>query len=256
MTVWDASHYLRFGDERTRPSVDLVSRIEVGDPEAVIDLGCGPGNSTEVLCRRWPEARVYGLDSSPDMIAAARESYPDREWILGSADGWSPEEPFDVIFSNAALQWIPRHDRLVPHLFDQVAPGGALAFQIPCRAYSPLAAFIDEIAEDAAWRSRMLGPRTALTMEDASFYCDALAERARSLDMWETEYHHVMDSPESIVDWISSTGLRPFLGALATAAERRRFIAMLTERVEHSYPRRRDGKVLFGFRRLFVVAYR
>jgi trans-aconitate 2-methyltransferase len=255
MAAWDADHYLQFGDERTRPSVDLVSRIDVHVPETVIDLGCGPGNSTQVVRHRWPHARVLGLDSSPEMIAAARESYPEQAWILESAENWSPEAPYDVVFSNAALQWLPSHETLVRNLFDQVAPGGALAFQIPCRTYSLLTGLIDEIADDATWSARMEGPRSALTMEAASFYYDSLADRAQALDIWETEYHHVMASPGSIVDWISSTGLRPYLAVLATDAERRRFREMLTERVTRSYPRRRDGNVLFPFRRLFVVAY-
>jgi trans-aconitate 2-methyltransferase len=255
MYSWDANLYMQFADERTRPSVDLVSRVDVVDPKTIIDLGCGPGNSTQVLRRRWPEARVSGLDSSPAMIAAAKESYPDEDWVVADAGTWRPQEPFDVVFSNAALQWIPRHDLLVRHLFAQVAHDGALAFQIPSRAYSPLRGFIHEIAGDAQWSARMQKAMAALTMEDPSFYYDALAERARSLDIWQTEYNHIVDAPSSIVDWISSTGLRPFLDALDSDAEREGFVAMLTERVREAYPRRRDGRVLFPFKRLFVVAY-
>jgi trans-aconitate 2-methyltransferase len=256
MSPWDADHYLRFGDERTRPASDLAARIDVPDPKTVIDLGCGPGNSTQVLRRRWPEARIVGLDNSPEMIDSARASFPDREWLLGSAENWSPPDPFDVVFSNAALQWMRSHDSLVSHLFAQVADGGALAFQIPSSSYSAVRGHIHEIADDAAWRERMTAEKAALTMEDPSYYYDALAEYAPRLDIWETEYIHVMDSPSSIVDWISSTGMRPFLEALDAESERQRFVDLLNERVAESYPRRRDGKVLFPFRRLFVVAYR
>jgi trans-aconitate 2-methyltransferase len=255
MTSWDPRSYLRFGDERTRPAVDLAARIALDAPQTVIDLGCGPGNSTEVLRLRWPLARVCGLDSSPKMIASAKQSYPDHEWILGRIENWSANAPYDVVFSNAALQWTPDHVTLVRHLFDQVAPGGALAFQIPSGAYSPVRSFIHDIAGDEAWASRMGEARAALTMEEPHVYYDSLAARAGSIDLWETEYHHVMESPSAIVDWISSTGLRPFMDALASDEERERFVALLTERVVDSYERRSDGRVLFPFRRTFVIAY-
>jgi trans-aconitate 2-methyltransferase len=256
MTTWDANHYLQFGGERTRPAVDLAARVDVNHPETVIDLGCGPGNSTQVLRRRWPEAHITGLDSSPAMIAAARASYPEQEWVLASAEEWSPPEPFDVVFSNAALQWIGDHAGLMSRLFAQVAAGGALAFQIPSRSYSAVRAHIDDVADDTAWRERMWAAKAALTLEDPAYYYDALSDQARRLDIWETEYIHIMDGPSSIVDWVSSTGLRPFLNALDTHAERQRFVDLLQTRVAECYARQRDGKVLFPFRRLFVVAYR
>src|SRR6185295_8349935 len=181
MTSWDPNKYLRFGDERTRPSVDLASRVAIQAPKRVIDLGCGPGNSTQVLRRRWPAARVYGLDNSPEMIASAKRSYPDQEWVLGGIEGWSAPEPHDVVFSNAALQWIPDHVALTRHLFDQVAAGGALAFQIPSGAFSPVRSYILEIASDGAWAHRMSEARAALTMEEPHVYYDALATRASSL---------------------------------------------------------------------------
>lgn len=255
MTGWDPKRYLRFGDERTRPSVDLASRIAIAEPGTVIDLGCGPGNSTQVLRQRWPRARVHGLDSSSEMIDAARRSYPDQEWLLGRIQDWSAREPHDVVFSNATLQWLGDHEALTRRLLGQVAPGGALAFQIPSGAFSPLRTFIHEIAADRAWASRMGEALAALTMQEPSFYYDALATQARSLDIWETEYHHVMESPNAIVDWISSTGLRPFLNALDSEEERRRFVGRLSVRVGESYARRRDGRVLFPFRRTFVIAY-
>ena len=252
--TWNPDAYLRFGDERTRPSLDLASRIDV-EPATVIDLGCGPGNSTQVLAARWPAARVVGLDNSAEMIASARDAYPDREWELGSIGEWSAEEPFDVVFSNAALQWVPDHAELVPRLFEQVAPGGALAFQIPSRTYARVGTLIHEIARDGAWAPRMEAALRQLTMESPETYYDLLAPKARAMDVWETEYLHVLDSPPAIVAWISSTGLRPFLGALGSDADREAFVAELTRRVEDAYPRRADGRVLFGFRRTFVIAY-
>ena len=255
MTAWEPDKYMRFGDERTRPSLDLVSRIRVDAPDSIVDLGCGPGNSTQMLRQRWPEARVCGVDSSPAMIAAAREAHPGQEWVLGDIEGYSADPACDVVFSNAALQWVPNHANLVRRLFGEVAQGGALAFQIPSGAYSPVRSFIHEIADDPAWSSRMNDPRGALTMEEPEFYYDVLAPLALSVDIWETEYHHVMESADAIVEWISSTGLRPFLDALDTDAERARFVAMLGERVANGYAQRGDGRVLFPFRRTFVIAY-
>lgn len=255
MNSWDPNKYLRFGDERTRPSVDLASRIAIDRPKTVIDLGCGPGNSTQVLRERWPSARVYGLDSSREMIASAQRSYPDQEWVLGRIENWSVHEPHDVVFSNAALHWAKDHVALTRHLFGQVAPGGALAFQLPSGAFSPVRSFIHEIASDEAWAHLMGEARTALTMEAPHVYYDALATRASSVDIWETEYHHVMESSIAIVEWISSTGLRPFLNTLDSDEDRQGFVAQLTQRVMESYTTRSDGRVLFPFRRTFVIAY-
>lgn len=251
---WDTDQYLRFGDERTRAAADLVARIDLPRPESIVDLGCGPGNSTRLLRARWPRARILGLDSSPEMIAAARAADPDSDWIEADIGTWAPEGTFDLVFSNAALQWLPGHPALMGRLFAMVSPGGALAFQIPSDAYSPVRTFIREISDDPAWNARMAAARGALTMETPAIYYDALARSARALDIWETEYSHVMEGPRAIVDWIAGTGLRPFLDGL-DADERSEFIDRLRTRVAAGYPRRVDGRVLFPFRRLFVIAY-
>jgi trans-aconitate 2-methyltransferase len=189
------------------------------------------------------------------MIAAARAAFPDQEWRCGRIEDWSADEPYDVVFSNATLQWVKDHVALTKRLFEQVVPGGVLAFQIPAGEYSPVRTFIFEISTDKAWTHRMDEARSALTMEEPHVYYDALAPRATSMDIWETEYHHVLQSPAAIVEWISSTGLRPFLNALGTDEDRQRFVALLTQRVQESYPTRSDGRVLFPFRRTFVIAY-
>jgi trans-aconitate 2-methyltransferase len=255
MTAWDPTEYLRFGDERTRPAVDLAARVGVDEPASIIDLGCGPGNSAQVLRRRWPSARVRGLDSSSEMIDSARRSYPEQEWMLGGIEDWTADVPYDVVFSNAALQWLPDHVALTRRLFAQVAEGGALAFQIPSRDYSQVRKLIHEISRDEAWASRTAEAGAAHTMEAPGTYYDALAPRARAVDIWETQYFHVMDSPWAIVEWISSTGLRPFLDALDSDDERRRFTGLLADRVAAEYESKADGRVLFPFRRTFVIAY-
>lgn len=256
MENWNATNYLKFGDERTRAASDLVGRIALQKPAVVIDLGCGPGNSTQCLQLRWPDCNLTGIDSSRDMIDTARRKFPTQSWRLGDIASWEPASPIDLVYSNAALQWLPKHDLLVPRLFSFVASGGALAFQIPSAAYSTIRTLMHEISFDPAWTERMIAPRGALTMESPSFYYDLLAPEAIRIDIWETEYFHVMTTHDDIVEWISSTGLRPFLAALETGTERERFVAELRSRVKEAYSLRSNGSVLFPFRRTFVIAYR
>lgn len=256
MFNWNASHYLKYDDERTRPASDLAARIQLDSPRTIVDLGCGPGNSTQVLRSRWPDAGIRGVDNSAAMIDFARKTYSDQQWVLADALEWSESDPLDLVYSNAALQWVADHQSLMPRLFSMVARGGALAFQIPSSTYAAVRTHIHDISFDPAWSDRMIVPRSSLTVEEPSFYYDTLAKHATKLDIWETEYHHTMESRAAIVDWIASTGLRPFLGALNDDSERRRFVDVLHERVANSYHVRVDGKVLFPFRRLFVIAYR
>jgi trans-aconitate 2-methyltransferase len=256
MPEWDADVYLKFANERTQPSLDLIHRIRVENPRRIVDLGCGPGNSTQALRHRWPNAFIVGLDSSPQMIETAKNSYPDGSWEVGDAASWTASEPFDLVFSNAMLQWLPEHGSLCRHLFAQVAPGGALAVQLPFHYDSPLHREIMDVSKDPAWDDRMHSARSALTREPAALYYDTLQSLASVIDLWETTYHHVVAGPEAVLEWFRGTGLRPFLQALASDDERRRFEALLLERYRAGYPRRPNGKVLFPFRRLFFVAYR
>jgi trans-aconitate 2-methyltransferase len=175
---------------------------------------------------------------------------------LADAGAWEASLPYDVVFSNAALQWIPNHGRLVGHLLKQVSVGGALAFQIPSHMNSPLHHLILETAEETEWKHRMKEARQALTIERPFFYYDVLAGLSSQLDIWETEYWHVMENSGSIVRWITSTGLRPFLDSLDDGDQKQRFIQLLAKRVADAYPCQANGKVLFPFRRLFVIAYR
>jgi trans-aconitate 2-methyltransferase len=256
MEAWDPHRYLRFADERTRPSVDLASRIAIERPSTVVDLGCGPGNSTRVLRSRWPLARVVGVDNSAEMIDAARAQKPDAAWIVSGIEDWSPGSAFDVVFSNATLQWLPDHGALIGRLFGHVADDGALAFQIPSADFALVYSLIREIALHDPWAARMTAAAATFTMQAPGFYYDLLAPSARALDMWTTRYYHVLDSPGAVVDWIASTGLRPFLDALESQGERESFVERLHERVAQCYRPQRDGRVLFPFERLFVVAYR
>jgi trans-aconitate 2-methyltransferase len=256
MSNWNAEHYLKYGDERTRPAPGLAARISIDAHTAIADLGCGPGNSTQILRDHWPQSEIIGIDNSRQMIAAANRTHPEQKWLIADVSHWSPSGPIDLIYSNAALQWLPDHGALLPRLFNMVTAGGALAFQIPSSTFATVRTLIHEISNDRQWSDRMDAPRNALTMESPAFYYDALVKSATSLDIWESEYSHVMESTASIVDWISSTGLRPFLAALDSDAERNEFTSELHQRVGDAYEVRADGRVLFPFRRTFVIAYR
>ena len=264
MPSWNADQYLKFAAERTQPSRDLLARILVDRPARIVDLGCGPGNSTAQLAERWPAADISGLDNSTAMIDQANRDYPerrgpDRRWILGGITEWAAGagEIFDVVFSNAALQWVPDHASLYPALFRRVAPGGALAVQAPMNLDAPAQILMRELASTPAWAC-MLPPGgvRGWHMHDAGFYYDLLAPAAVRLDLWTTEYIHVMDGPAAIVEWYKGTGLRPYLDALPTDADRENFLADYTDRIAEAYLARADGHVLFPFRRFFLVAYK
>jgi trans-aconitate 2-methyltransferase len=236
--------------------MDLAAQIDVTDPRRVIDLGCGPGNSTAVLRARWPSAAITGLDNDAAMLAEAERSDAAVRWVQADAATWEPTEVYDVVFSNAMLQWLPDHANAVARMFRAVAPGGALAVQMPSHLQSPLHQHILEVAALPAWRDTMRNVRHGIVAHDAGFYYDILSELAGRIDLWETVYSHVVDSAEAILTWIRATGLRPYLNALTDDEDRQRFEADLLQRVARSYPPRRDGRVLFPFRRLFFVAYR
>lgn len=258
MPQWDAALYLKFSTERTQPSIDLIQRIALAAPRRIVDLGCGPGNSTEALRQRWPGASITGLDSSAEMIEAARQAYPAGAWEVADAAQWSAPEPCDLLFANAVLQWIPDHQRLCRRLMEQVASGGALAVQLPAEAHyqSPVHREIRNLSQEAGWRDRLEAARLTFTHAPATFYYDALQPLATRIDLWETTYYHVVAGPEALLDWYRGTGLRPFLEALAGDEERRDFERKLLDRYIAAYARQPDGRVLFPFARLFFVAYR
>ena len=253
MSDWRPEQYLKFAAERTQPCRDLVSRIAIPNPRRVIDLGCGPGNSSEVLAARWPEAELTGLDSSAQMIAKARGAHPAWCWLSGDIAEWTNgQDSFDVVFCNAAMQWVPDHQDAFPRLLARVAPGGALAVQMPANFEAEAHTLMRAVASHfPAARS----VREWFT-HDTGFYYDTLAHIAARLELWSTEYIHIMDGPESIVEWYSGSGMRPFLDALLTDSDRQRFTTEYLEAVREAYSARRDGRVLFPFRRLFIVAYR
>jgi trans-aconitate 2-methyltransferase len=252
MPAWDESLYLKFADERTRPARELLARVPLAAARRVLDLGCGPGNSTALLRERFPDARLTGVDSSAEMLARARQEHPTIEWIQADASRFTPDGALDLSFSNALLQWLPDHERLVPALLAQVRHGGVLAFQVPCNFAEPSHRLMRELPGPWADRVAALGQRP---VREAAFYYDLLAPQAQSVDIWQTRYEHVLGAAASIVEWLKGTGLRPYLEALS-AAERPEYLEAYTQAIAAAYPARADGKRLFSFPRLFVVALR
>ena len=250
MPTWNPHQYLKFADERSRPCRDLAARVEVAAPRRIIDLGCGPGNSAEVLSARWPEAAIAGLDSSAAMIDAARAASPQCEWRIGEIATWAAgDDRFDVVFSNAALQWVDAHAAIFPQLLSRVCEGGALAVQVPGNYKEPQHQLMREVA--TRFGLQVSGWRT----HDLDFYYDALAPHSARLDLWATEYLHVLPNVEAVVEWYKGTGLRPYLDALGSEEDRDRFLGEYLEGLRAIYAPQADGAVLFPFRRIFIVAY-
>ena len=258
MPAWNTDLYLKYAAERTQPAVDLAARVTLEAPRRVIDLGCGPGNSTAVLARRWPRAALTGLDNSAAMLAAARRESPTWTWIEGDIATWRApvNSPFDVVFANAALQWVPDHARVFPRLLAQVAPGGALAMQMPANFDAPAQRLMRELGASPAWSPHFVAPPREWHVNSPEFYYDTLAPYTTRLELWTTDYLHVLSSADDVVEWYRGTGLRPWLNSLPDEATRARFLADYRAALAPYFPRRADGRVFFPFRRLFVIAYR
>jgi trans-aconitate 2-methyltransferase len=252
---WSAAQYVKFEDERTRPARDLVARIPNGVVGAA-DIGCGPGNSTEVLQARYPDAQILGLDSSPDMIDAARKRLPGIAFEVADIRHWRPEQRFDVILANAVLQWIPGHETLMPALIARLNPGGALAVQTPDNLDEPSHRLMREIAGAGPWAAKLKDAAKArAARHDATWYFRLLRVHASHVDIWRTTYHHPLAGAHAVVEWVKGTGLRPFIDPL-DENEREAYLARYEAAIAEAYPAEVDGTVLLPFPRLFFVATR
>ncbi|WP_322937802.1 methyltransferase domain-containing protein [Nocardioides bizhenqiangii] len=263
--TWDPDRYLAYADERGRPFVDLITRIGAADPATVVDLGCGPGNLTALLAERWPDAAVSGVDSSAEMITAARASGAAATFEVGDVRDWGLDTPspsgsgystggedgVDVLVSNATLQWLPDHLELLPRLVAQVRPGGWLAFQVPGNFDEPSHTLRTELAAESPYADHTAGAAVPSSY-DAATYLRALQELGCDVDAWETTYLHVLHGKDPVFTWVSGTGARPTLQALPDAL-RPRFEAEFKRRLRDAYPDHGHGVVL-PFRRIFVVA--
>jgi len=248
MADWNPAQYLKFERDRNKPIADLLNHVRLENPARIIDIGCGPGNSTGFLARRWPGVEVVGLDSSKAMLEKARQGLPGVEWIEQDAtQDLSPLGGFDLVFSNAALQWLPEHERVIPNWFGLLKPGGVLAVQLPHNFNNPVHLALRDMAK--AWR---LTPPPS-RFYPAGFYYDILAECTDEFELWTTIYYHVMHSHEDIIEWYKGTGLRPYLDQL-NEQDSEAFLADMLAQVRQLYPVQTNGNILFDFERLFFVA--
>jgi trans-aconitate 2-methyltransferase len=259
MPTWNPEQYLLFAEDYTRPSRDLAARIRAEGVSTIIDLGCGPGTSTTVLRELWPDAAITGLDSSLDMLDEARRAYPMHKWVHGDITEWATAaaEPYDLVFSGAALQWIGGHATLYPNIFARVAAGGTLAIQVPRNWGEPFYRILCDLESSSAWRHRLpsdgVRPRCD---HDASFYYDILAPVASHIDIWETRYIRVVPSVESILERLKGTTLRPFRDLLPNESDFQQFVEDYASALRSEYKPHSDGKVLLSSRRLFLLAKR
>jgi trans-aconitate 2-methyltransferase len=273
--MWDSGLYLRFGGERARPFFDLLARVGAELPGYVVDMGCGPGNLTALLAERWPSATVCGVDSSPQMIEAARQlapavalrscaspgsgsavtsHAPGLSFMLDDIRHWEPQCLPDVIISNAVLQWVPGHRELLVRWADQLADGGWLAFQVPGNFDQPSHVILREMAVSARWHPLLRDAELNRQSADPADYAELLAQAGCEVDAWETTYVHILQGPDPVLEWYQGTGLRPVLAAL-DADQAADFLAEYGARVREAYPPRPFGTI-FPFRRVFAVAHR
>lgn len=254
---WSSKQYVAFEDERTRPVRDLLNAVPVKDVVSAVDLGCGPGNSTEVVAARFPAASVSGLDSSADMIEAARKRLPKCQFLIKSIETWNGPGPFDIILANASLHWVPDHASLLPGLIGLLSDHGSLAVQMPDNLNEPAHRIMRETAAQHPWADT-LAKSTAerATMESAEWYYSLLRPLCSRVDIWRTTYHHLLaGGADAVVKWFKGSGLRPFLTPLSDA-EQESYLSRYRAAIADAYPALSDGAVLLPFPRLFVVATR
>ena len=253
---WSARQYLKFEDERTRPPRDLLAQVPLGRATRVVDAGCGPGNSTELLIERFPDAEVIGLDSSPDMLRQARERLPKGTFVQGDLATWVPQDGTDLVFGNAVFQWVPDHTAVLQRILRALPPDGVLAVQMPDNTSEPALALMQEVARSGPFAGHPALEHAARgDLPTPAGYYDLLRPLCSHLDIWHTVYNHVMAGPDAIVEWFKGSALRPFLDAI-DAGQRSAFLADYTKQIAKAYPACFDGKVLLRFPRLFIVAVR
>lgn len=254
MSDWNSTQYLKFKKERTQPAIDLAAKIEYENPGRIIDIGCGPGNSTAVLKNKFPKAEILGVDSSQNMIDKARRDNPQITFKLLdiSSEDWQLERDFDIAFSNACLQWVPDHKSLLPKIMGILKKGGLMAVQIPFNFKEPVHRIISELIKEEKWRKKITEPRIFYTLTAEDYY-DILADISSDFQMWETIYCHRMRSCEDIAEWYKSTGLKPYLEALSES-DKVIFLNDVLERLREHYPLRKNGEIIFRFPRLFFIA--
>lgn len=254
---WEPKQYLKFEKVRTRPSEDLASRIRSAAPKRIIDIGCGPGNSTMVLKTQWPQANILGLDSSEAMLEKARETSFEIEWIYGdTANDLSFLGKFDIVFSNAAVHHMPDKPRVLARFFDLLNPGGVLAVQVPDTRELPFAVVLQKLVRSGKWENFFDENEYPYKFHGYSFYYEILCGLTNELDMWRTDYIQRMPDHAGIVEWYKGSGMRYYLSKLPGEPERAELLSDFERALEKVYPKEKDGVVLMPMRRLFFIAYR
>ncbi len=255
MSDWIPKGYLIFEKERSRPALDLVMHIDHPDPVNILDVGCGPGNSTNILYTRWKNAKITGIDSSQAMIDTAKKTNSAIDWILCDAgEDLSHLGQFDIIFSNAAFQWIPGNDILIPRLFNMLNPDGILAAQIPYVKEMPIHNIIMNLVSSSKWSEHFEYLSSTYKLHSPGFYYDILCGVTKDINLWETRYFHVMNSYDDILQWYSCTGLRPYLDCLHDDKKKMEFKEDISTELKKHYIKYKDGKILFPFNRIFFIA--
>lgn len=254
MSDWNPDLYRQFEAERTRPARELVARIPAIEVRTATDLGCGPGNSTELLWHSWPQAKITGLDSSLSMLEQAQKRLPECHFLPADIRTWQANSPQDIIYANASLQWLDHHQQLFPRLAAQLTPYGVLAIQMPDNLDEPSHQLMREVAARPEWQQKIssdAADRKKLLSTDQ--YYDLLSQAGCNVDIWRTTYYHLMPDAAAIIDWLKATGLRPFLASLNESEQLAYLQAYLAE-IRQAYLPRSDGQVLLAFPRLFMVA--
>ena len=255
MTAWNPQRYLQFSRERELPCRDLIRRIAETPLETVVDLGCGPGNSTAVIKEAFPQAEVIGVDSSPEMLAAAKARLPGVQFVQVDIQSWACAQPVDLIFSNAALQWVADHGALLPRLVSMLKPGGYLAVQMPYRDEdSPISRVFRAAEVSDRWKAYFEKPVRTWSVQQPSDYYRWLCQSCSQIDLWLTDYYHALPHARAVIDWYRGTGLRPYLDALPSDRERKAFLQYCGDTIEPMYPVQSDGCILFSIRRFFFTA--
>jgi trans-aconitate 2-methyltransferase len=251
--AWDPDRYGAFRRERMQPARDLLERVELSEAQCIYDLGCGPGGVTRLIAERWPAAAVTGIDNSPEMLARAGAARSSITWQEQSIADFAPGAPATLIFSNAALNWLGDHGTLLPGFVRHLAPGGILAVQMPRNSGTPSQHAMADAARAGPWASRLAALCGSEPVAEPAFYYRALRPYVAEIEIWQTEYVHVLEGDNPVVEWMIGTALRPFLAAL-DEGQRAPFLADYSDRVRAAYPPQPDGRTLFSMRRLFILA--
>jgi trans-aconitate 2-methyltransferase len=256
MTDWNPAQYLKFADERTRPARDLLTQVPLTAPGVVHDLGCGPGNSTALLVERFPAADITGIDNSPAMLRQARQACGGARFELGDLSTWMPPSDSELLFSNATFQWVPDHLAVLERLTRALPAGGVLAIQMPDNLVEPSHRLMEDVGRSGPWAGTLAAAAAARDpLPPAQIYYERLKPMFSRLDIWHTIYNHPLEGVRGIIDWLQSTGLRPYLNPLSES-ERQAYLTQYEKRLAAAYPALADGTVLLRFPRLFLVGVR